>query len=393
MRVADFLPITTDRSMNLFRQLLSLSIAAIAAVTATPSDKISVIPTGRLHLDGATYFTSYHSFADGVAIPEARLGAKATYGRWTAKVEIGVAFGQLSLKDIYLQYNVSDKLYVRAGNYIHPFGLQSVYYASFKPTMEQPGCNAAFDLPRSLGIMANYGNRHWLATASIGVEGKAAIMSANQMGKTGWGIDGRGVWRTTTDNIIAQFGWSGAYLTPQYNSDPALNHHTIDIQSNFPTSVSRITAIATTIDDARGYFKFTPELLLAYKNVALESQYYHGTVWRHLSAPTFTGYGAYATVRTLIHGGNYGYDAAEGRIATPGKGAIELAMQYSYTSLVDRRAGNYGGRLSDVSLTANWYINRYIIWRIRGGYSHRWDRGGDPSIDLGSLQTRLQIVF
>lgn len=356
-------------------------------------EKIKLTPIGRALVDAAAYMTGDDRFAAGAAIPEARLGLRGAYRDFKAKVEVGVSYGKLTLKDIYIEADFGENWLVRAGNFIHQYGLQSAYNVSMKSTMEMPVSNSVFDLPRSIGVMGTYCSPYWLLSATVGVESRASLLSSTEMGKTGWGIDGRFVWRPRHDDgYIVQIGWSGAYLTPQYNADAELNHESVTLNGNFPTSVARVSAVGADVTDARVYFKFTPELLIAKGRLALESQYYYGHVFRR-NKNDYTAYGAYAILRGIIKGDGYRYYSPDARLDTPSPKSFELSLCYNYTCLTDRSAGISGGRVSDISCTLNWYINRYVIWRLRGGYSHSWDRADTDPVNLGSIQTRLQIIF
>ena len=91
-----------------------------------------------------------------------------------------------------------------------------------------------------------------------------------------------------------------------------------------------------------------------------------------------------------------------GGIATPRPGALELVAGYNYTDLSDPKAGILGGRLNDYSLTFNYYINKYMIWRVRASYTgvtyrQEYVPNGTnrdiPNTNLGLIETRLQIKF
>lgn len=377
-----------------FYIFITLLITSAIASKAADNDKIKLTPLGRLLVDGAAFISPDSQFVSGVAIPEIRLGLRGNYGNFTGKAEISVAYGKVALKDIYVQYDFNRSVYLRAGNVLRQFGLQSTYNASMKNTMNQPRSNSVFDLPRAIGVMSTWHDDRFLASGSLCAESKASVLTTNAMGKTGWGGTCRLVWRSHRNGEpIVQIGWSGAYLTPEYNTDTQLNHHSISLYGYFPSSVARIEAVGTVVDDARGYFKFTPELLLSKDRIALESQYYHGHVWRKNSLPGFDGYGAYAALRFLARGRAYKYNIPEARLDYPSGGSVELVLSYNYTCLTDRTPTIYGGRISDVSCTANWYINQYITWRLKAGYARSWDRGQMPSLEMTAFQTRLQFIF
>ena len=365
-----------------------------AAAAAAKNNTIVVQPVGRILMDAAAYATNDDEFKAGVAIPDVRAGVSAQYGKWKAKVDVGYAFGKVGLKDLFMEYDFTPNFLLRAGNFVHQFGLQSATSSAMKVSMEEPTSNAVFNFPRLLGVMAQYDKGQFFGTFSLNVESNALTMTANEMGKTGYGGMTRLVWRPMfQDGLVAQIGMSFALQSPTYNSNAALNHKSVSVSADFPTRVNNIQAIGATIDDAKSSFRFSPELLLCYQRIALESQYYYMRVDRHNDLNAFVGYGTYAMLRGIAVGDNYKYSHADGGLATPDPKSLELVLLYNYTNLSNKEAGIMGGRVNEVSLTANWYINKWMIWRFRAGYTHRWNAAGLPDVDLGAFQTRLQIIF
>lgn len=380
--------------MNVTKPLLALIMSVVSLSSSAQADKIKLTPTGRLLVDFAAYAGNDDQFKAGAEIPEARLGLSGDYDIFRGKLEVGVAYGKLVLKDIYINADFTPRWSLRVGNYIQPYGLQSAYNASMKTSMEQPTSNAVFDLPRSLGVMATYNGVDFHAALSVMAESKATILHSNELGKTGWGATCRLLYRPLRQRgEILQIGWSGAVLTPQYNADEELNHKSFTLGANFPTSVASVRALDALVPDARDQFKFTPELLAARGRVALESQYYYARVGRRSGLDAYKAYGAYATLRGILRGDDYAYAASAGRMDTPSAKSLELALSYNYTCLTDNSCGIRGGRLNDISCTLNWYINRYIIWRLRASYTHCWNRADADRVDLGAFQTRVQIIF
>lgn len=374
--------------------LAALLLTATATVAQTSEEPtLKVTPTGRVLMDGATYISQDPDFEPGIAIPDARIGVKASYGDWKAKVDIGFGYGKVSLKDIFIERKLNDAMLIRMGNFVHQFGLQSATSSSMKISMEEPTSNEVFGYPRLIGAMFEYDKGDFLATASLHAENHDMVYRSNEMGKTGYGGMSRLVWRPAheTGNII-QVGISGAASTPQHNDSPNKSHNTYEIKANFPTRVAAVSAINAYIPEACTMVKFTPELLINQGPVALESQYYWFQVTRH-DGPAYRAYGAYGLLRALAIGGDYKYAHADGGIATPDAKSLEFVLGYNYTNLSDYNTGIIGGRISDVNLTANWYINKYMIWRFRAGYTHRFDRDYQPNVDLTAIQTRLQIIF
>lgn len=380
---------------NILMAGLALALAVPAFAQSGDEPKLKISPTGRILLDGALYAGQTHDLFDpGVAITDARVGVKASYGKWNACIDVGYAYGKVGLKDIYLQYNFDEENLLCGGHFIHQYGLQSATSSSMKCTMEEPTSNEVFNAPRQLGIMYVHSTDKWLATASAHVEPQSTFLHANKMQKQGYGVLSRVIARPVhEDGNTVQLGISGGFGTPQYSDDNEENHHVFELGGNFPTRVDQVKAVDATVDHAMNMFKFTPELLLSYQKVALEAQYFFNRYNRRQHIHAFTGQGGYVTLRGLLIGDRYGYAMVDGGLATPSAKSLELVLSYNYTTLTDEHAGIWGGRVNDVSATLNYYINKYMLFRFRYAYTHRWDCDFAPKVDLSAFQARLQIIF
>lgn len=379
--------------------LASAALLCVPAALMAQDDepKLKINPTGRILLDGALYASPQkYEFKDGFAIPDVRLGAKAQYGKWKAKIDVGFAYNKVGLKDVYFEYDFNEKNLLRGGSFIHQYGLQSATSSSMKPTMEEPISNAVFNDARQIGLMYVYNGDKFFGTGSVHVEPKATtvVLRPDQFTQEGWGFRSRLVARPLHESgKVVQVGFSGGFATPQNVNDPNTPHNSFRFKSNFPTRVAQVTAIDATVDHAMNLWKFTPELLLNYGPVVLETQYFFQRVNRREGLHAYTSQGAYATLRGLILGGDYNYSMPDAGLATPKKGSLECVLSYNYTSLTDASAGIYGGRLNDLSCTFNYYINKYMIARLHYSYTHTWDRAGVGSMTLNGFMARLQIIF
>lgn len=376
-------------------------MAATIALSAAAQDnekKFSINPTGRILADGAVYMPGdeKEGFVSGVAIPDVRVGVKASYGNWKAKIDLGFAYGKVGMKDIYIEYDFNKSNLIRAGYFVQQFGLNSATSSSMKVTMEEATSNEFFNAnPRLLGAMYEYDKGQFLATASAFVETAAITDHASSMGKQGFGFQSRLLWRPFHETgRIAQIGCSFNYATPTYNADEELNHKSYSFSSNFPSRVSQVGLLDVCVDNAKDQFKMSPELLLGYGRVALESQYYYMNIWRKSGFGNYHAQGAYAMFRGILKGGAYTYASADGGIATPAPRSLEMAVMYNYTNANDTSAGIFGGISQDISCTFNYYINKYMIARLRYGYTTVRDRATAPcDRHVNTIQARFQVIF
>lgn len=399
--------------MKIAKIILACAVAAgiVNPVSAQEQEKtkFSIAPCGRILMDGAFYtspnrvdfteedgsISSRRMFKEGLSIPDVRLGVKMAYGNWKAHIDIGYAYSKIGLKDVFFEYDFNDKHLIRFGSFIHQFGLQSSTSSSMKITMEEPFSNAIFNDPRQLGVMYQYFGDKFMGSASFHVEPKVTslMLTPNQFTQEGYGVRSRLVARPVHENgKVVQVGLSGAFGTPQNNGNPDF-HDSFTFAADFPTSVARQTALATEISNSMNLWKCSPELLLAYGPLALESQYYYVQVNRRDDLKAFKAQGAYATVRGLILGGDYGYSMTDGGLATPRPGSLEAVASYNYTKLSDPKSGFFGGNLNDASLTFSYYVNKYMIARLHYSYTHTWNRAGHAPVSVNGFMARFQVIF
>lgn len=388
---------------------LSLAVSLLCALCANAADndnKFQITPTGRILMDGAVYLggnggvttdedgvANDTKFVDGVAIPDIRLGAKASYGKWKAKIDVGFSYGKVGLKDTYFEYDFNEANLIRAGYFVPQWGLNSETSSSMKPSYEEPSPNEFFYAnPRLLAVMWEYDKGNYFAATSLFAEAAAMTNNATAMGKQGWGAQTRLVWRPRhTDGDAVQIGCSFNYSSPT-----ADDHTGFDYSCNFPSRVSKVSFVQANIDNARGLFKMTPELLVMKGRLAFETQYYFMNVARRDGFHAYRAHGAYAMLRGLILGDRYTYTHADAGVATPAPHSLEAVLGYSFIDANDSKAGIKGGISHDANLTFNYYVNKWMIARLRYSYSYVKDRAvADllPTRHVNTIEARLQIIF
>lgn len=375
--------------------VFSLSLFFVMEVATAQEDTFTLRPSGRILMDAGLFSSKNESFSDGVAIPDVRMGLKASYGAYKAKIDMGFAYGKLSLKDVYLQREFGKSSLIRLGYFVHQFGLQSSTSSSMKVSMEEPVSNVALFNSRLLGAMYVLDKDDFFLTASVHVENEAIKKCTNETGDQGYGMMSRFVYRPfRADGTIFHVGISGAFETPRYSDDEDQNHSSFVLKANYPSRIAKIKAIEANITEAKRLLKFTPELLFAYNRIGLETQYYYLNVERKEGFSNYKATGAYALLRGLILGDSYKYSNSASGLKTPEPGSLECVLGYNYTDMSDKEAGILGGRLNDASVTFNYYINKYMIWRFRYSYTHVSNSVLNPENQfVNAFQTRLQILF
>lgn len=398
--------------MKLYRIILAtVLIAGIGAeeASALPDsiptfkvNKISITPSGRLLLDGAAFTPSGDGLNAGVAVPDVRLGVKVNYDNWNAKIDVGYGFGKISMKDVYMQYTFNDANLIRGGYFVHQFGLQSATSSSMKPSMEAPTTDNFFQATgRNLGIMYVYDKGKFFAGVSAIIGGTSLTTPANEQGKVSYGGITRLVYRPWhSTGLIGQIGISGwiqsamhKAVTDEETGEKVTGPGYFNWGSTYPTRVCKTTMMEANVDNASNVLKLSPEILLSKGRVALEGQYYYMNVKRKDGLPSYKASGAYGLLRGILIGGDYGYSHADAGLATPAPKSLEVVLGYNYTDGNDSKAGIYGGRVNDASLTLNYYINKYMLARLRYSFTELKNCDGVPDRHVNIIQARLQFKF
>lgn len=364
--------------------------------------KFKFTPSGRILFDGGLFLPQNNGFTDGVAIPDARIGGKATYGKWQAKVDVGFAYGKVGLKDIFMQYTFDDTDLLRLGYFVGQFGLQSSTSSSFKPYMEAPITDSFMNATgRNMGLMWVHDTDKYFMGLMAMADASVMTNTTNTLGKISGGALTRQVWRPlTSDGNIVQIGMSAWYQTALHTAEANDNgvmetsKGYFDYTCTFPTRVCKVNMLGADVSNAKGVLKLSPELLLAKGRFGLEGQYYYMNINRDHGYDSYKAWGAYGYARVLLLGDDhYGYSHGDAGLATPNPGTLELVAGYDYTNAVDNNAGVHGGKTNDVSVTFNYYINKYMLCRLRWSYSDVKDSDVSPDRHVNIIQARLQFKF
>ncbi len=371
-----------------------LTVTVVALAQEEP--KLTVKPSGRILFDAA-YINPQHQEDDlksGVGIPDMRVGVGFNYGQWKGKIDMGYAYSKVNMKDVWLQYDFDKQNFIRGGYFIHQYGFQSSTSSSFKETMEEPQSNAVFNNDRMIGLMYEYSAPKVLATASIVVETDAMKQTTDVTGNEAIGGMTRLLYRPYAERgKMFQVGISGGIEGARYNSKEELNHKQFTLSTRWPTRVAKVNSQQAVVTDAKTMYKFSPEVMYSRGRFAVIGQYFLNSITRDNNQETFTGSGAYVTLRGLLKGRDYAPNMGDGGIATPDPGNMELCLQYNYTALSDASAGILGGYLNDWAICYNFYPNKYMIWRVRASYTKVTNRSGFADNEVSILETRLQVKF
>ncbi len=369
-------------------------IMGFAAAANAQENKLVVKPSGRILMDAAFLNSSNKTVdeqcVDGVNVPDIRIGMKVSYGKWEGKADIGYARGSVSPKDIFIQYNFNKQNFLRGGYFVHQFGYQSATSSSFKVSMEEPETHSAFGVGgRLVGLMYEHSDNKFMGTGSIYTDAQSFKKQTNHTGYQGTGLLTRLVYHPLIEK--GNLFHVGIGLNYELAAE---NRSNMEFKAPYPVRVAGINAIGAKITDAKNDFKFSGELMAAKGHVGIEGQYIFMNVDRKGDAKSYNAWGAYGNLRFLLNN-EYEYVKNDAGIATPAPKSWELVAAYNYTDMNDAKAGFHGGKLSDWALTMNYYINKYMIWRVSGHIvrAGESDYSGFNKNTFRVIETRIQFKF
>ena len=369
-------------------------VMGFAAAANAQENKLVVKPSGRILMDAAFLNSSNKAVdeqcVDGVNVPDIRIGMKVSYGKWEGKADIGYARGSVSPKDIFIQYNFNKQNFLRGGYFVHQFGYQSATSSSFKVSMEEPETHSAFGVGgRLVGLMYEHSDDKFMGTGSVYTAAQSFKKQTNHTGYQGSGFLTRLVYHPLIEK--GNLFHVGIGLNYELAAE---NRSNMEFKAPYPVRVAGINAIGAKITDAKNDFKFSGELMAAKGHVGIEGQYIFMNVDRKGDAKSYNAWGAYGNLRFLLNN-EYEYVKNDAGIATPAPKSWELVAAYNYTDMNDAKAGFHGGKLSDWALTMNYYINKYMIWRVSGHIvrAGESDYSGFNKNTFRVIETRLQFKF
>lgn len=369
-------------------------VMGFAAAANAQENKLVVKPSGRILMDAAFLNSSNKAVdeqcVDGVNIPDIRIGMKVSYGKWEGKADIGYARGSVSPKDIFIQYNFNKENFLRGGYFVHQFGYQSSTSSSFKVSMEEPETHSAFGVGgRLVGLMYEHSDNKFMGTGSVYTDAQSFKKQTNQTGYQGTGLLTRLVYHPLIEK--GNLFHVGIGLNYELAAE---NRSNMEFKAPYPVRVAGINAIGAKITDAKNDFKFSGEVMAAKGHVGIEGQYIFMNVDRKGDAKSYNAWGAYGNLRFLLNN-EYEYVKNDAGIATPAPKSWELVAAYNYTDMNDAKAGFHGGKLSDWALTMNYYINKYMIWRVSGHIvrAGESDYSGFNKNTFRVIETRIQFKF
>lgn len=371
-------------------KLFIITSAMIMSVPALSSDTLKIKFRSRALMDATISGYGQDDTQGYFRLEDFRVGFKGTYGKYEIKADIGLGGGKVAVKDLLLNYHFKNGV-LSLGNAYEPFSLDMLISTADLRFNQSAASVLAFTNSRKLGLTYHFHNKNWYIATGLYTNN-----DINQLGdskKNSLVSTSRAVWRKQNGrhSRLWHIGGAFSYRTKEVNKERSAG----EISSAGVTSMFPESLLEANIDNMGSELKGLFEILYTSRKTLLQGEYFVERINRSNSSNAYHAHGGYVQGSWLIKGTGFEYDAMYGIPGRPASDkAIELVMRFNHTDLNDSKSNIYGGEEKDLSLGANFYLNRYI--GIKVNVSYTWvGRHCNNFYDKDFLlaQARLQYIF
>jgi phosphate-selective porin OprO/OprP len=373
---------------------------------------------GRIHADasyssGDDYLDSEGDHVeanDGTEIRRARMEFLGTFFKdWEFKSQVDFADNSVAVKDMFVQYNGLESLYVplsiTVGQQKQNFSRELQESSNDLMFMERSLMDVlnAPTVDRAIGLNIASMNKNW--TGQLGIYGDTVTPNKeHNLADEGWAINSRWTYAPINEKTkVIHLGVAGNYRVPDakdqvndkdlrfsYETSHMSNLNLID--TRVVEDIDNIKMVGLEANALYGPFTIGGE----YTKMWLDRKDGSGDLefdgWYGETSWTLTG-----ESRKYKHGKFYKVEPKKPfSLANGGWGAWELAARYAEADLTDY---TNGGQMSNITVALNWYVNSNI--RFMADYNRVLEiqnspltkvGGGQPD-NLDTFMMRGQLAF
>lgn len=249
--------------------------------------------------------------------------------------------------------------------------------------------NSTFGDRRKIGFSYMYDKLRWTVAGGIFSD---SDVDNNKGLNEGYTLVGKWVGRPVFDeDKLLHIG-----LSARFSEHDKAERQELIYKAGAPTNVLKKDEnqfLRASVTDMINQWRWGTDVILLYKGAYLQSECLVAHVNR-AGAPDYTGKGGYVQVGYLLLGDRkYTYNRAQGWVDNPAASNLELLFRYNVTSMNDRKAEIMGGKEQDITLGANYFINKYVAVRLNYTYmvTDKYAVNGKESVNF--IQGRLQFSF
>lgn len=336
---------------------------------------------GRVFFDGGVFVNDKADLGNAFQVNDLRLGTLVHFlDYWNVKLELGYGDNKISFKDVYINYERGDHSFY-LGYYYEPFGYDRVGTSNYR-FMESATAEKALGNKRKLGVSYAYNSDPFNIMGGVFSDGDVEV------GKPldgGYSLVAKLIGRPLLkDRQVLHIG-----IAPRFS-----NHgDKVSFTGGAPTPLlakKDNSLVVADIDHMINQWKFEAEMIAIYHKWYLEGHYLMAHVNR-VGVDNYNAQGGFAQLGYMLLGEKHNYNAVTGMVVNPAPKSLEILCRYNAVNLND--AEIRGGRLSDITVGANYFINKFIAAKLN--YTHVMVGHGAPvgADDFDLIQARVQFSF
>lgn len=334
---------------------------------------------GRVFFDGGVLTSD--STTTSFQVNDIRLGVTARFMEdWEAKIELGYGDSKISLKDVYLNYTRENHSF-RVGFHYEPFGNARVGTTNYR-FMTNASADRALGNKRKLGLSYSY-NQKWL-NIMAGIFSDGDIEKSKPFNQ-GYALVGKVVGRPwMEEKRVLHLGFA-----PRFSSSNDEFTFTAGAPTDLLAKNDNIIAEAV-VGKVINQWKLDAELIFLYDKWYLQGQYFLAHLNR-FGTDNYNAKAGYVQAGYMILGAKHNYNAKTGMIVNPAPKSLEVLVRYDNVNL--NNAGIYGGRMSDISVGMNYFINKFVAAKINYTRMMPGKTALSVTEDYDVFQARIQFSF
>ncbi len=331
-----------------------------------PSPKIeagdfSWQPFGRMHLDYASFADDRVDHPNGAEFRRMRLGMKGNIAAdFAYKAELEFANEALNFRDVYISYTGLKNTEFKIGSFKPPFGLEELTSSNNITFIERSAPTAAFISSYIIGVGASKYSNNWSLTAGL-FNDDAGTQSTDD---EAWSTAVRATYLPIFDDEkLIHLGASAVYRKPDQAGD------SFDFDAKAENALQTTDSVSANFGNADNAKLYGLELAGMWKNFSIQGEYFLVDVERLANRNSLDFSGGYVQASWILTGEMRKYNNKKAvfggvkplkafNMADGSFGAFELAARYSKIDVTDKDI--LGGKMSNYSLGANWYLNNNL---------------------------------
>lgn len=404
----------------------NVEVRAATAVQPGPAPTFSDVggkftfkPRGTFQIDYAGYNERRggYDFSNGTDLRRARFGFDGSYGKFKWRLDAEYVKGAVNLLDAYVQYPLSPKLTITAGQHKAPYGLEANTTDALNTFLERGMASNAFGAvgaERRVGVSLAYATDKINATVGVFGSSESTVRSAVTPDE-GYGINGRLVWEPINDtDKLVHVGASSYYVTNFAGNALSIGDRPntrVDNGQIVQASIAGTNPATGPQTGAQSAKYLGGEAALVRGPFSLQGEY--GKLWvkRFGAAPDVSFDGFYVFGSWFVTGESRTFKGGSVDRVKPftefdgsgGLGAIELVVRYDQLDLTDTGLSPLTRKATSWTGGANWYLNpntrlvfNYIRFKGQNSPLVQQPATGPAVVGLAkgdAFATRLQFDF